>query len=308
MRRYFALLSLTLAPVAGAQETGAAHSAHHGGAPATEAARPAVRSVSHPARYTGKVVTVKALDYAFELPDSIEAGYTTIRLLSQGKEPHHVTMARLEGGHTLKDLFEAMKDPAARPPAWFVAVGGPNAPAPGGESAASLDLKAGRYVLLCFIPSPDGMPHIMKGMAKELVVTAPKAKSAKAAAVKAPGTTVTLTDYDFTFSKPLVAGAQTLRLVNKAEQHHEMFIARLAPGKTAMQLAQWAEKPEGPPPGIPIGGITSMARGEYNDITLNLEPGEYALICFLPDVKDGKPHLVYGMIKQVTVGARVSKK
>jgi hypothetical protein len=306
MRRFASLLSLTLASVAGAQQdTG--HAAHAAGKPA---ARPAVASVSHPARYTGKVVTVKALDYAFELPDTVEAGYTTFRLLNQGKEPHHVTMARLDGGHTLKDLFEAMKDPAAKPPAWFVEVGGPNAPAPGGESAAALDLKPGRYVLLCFIPSPDGTPHIMKGMAKEMVAVAPKANAAKAAkaAVKAPTTTVRLTDYAFTFSKPLVAGEQTLRLVNDAEQHHEMFIAKLLPGKTAMELARWAEKPDGPPPGIPIGGITGMNKGEYNDITLNLEPGEYALICFLPDAKDGKPHLMYGMITQVTVAPRVATK
>ena len=304
MRRFASLLSLTLASVAGAQQdTG--HAAHAAGKPA--AARPAIASVSHPARYSGKVITVKALDYAFEAPDTVVAGYTTIRLLSQGKELHHVTMARLDGGHTLKDLFDAMKDPAAKPPAWFVEVGGPNASVPGGESAAALDLKPGRYVLLCFIPSPDGTPHIMKGMAKEMIAVAPKAKAAKVA-VKVPTTTVRLTDYAFTFSKPLVAGAQTVRLVNDAEQSHEMFVAKLLPGKTAMELAQWAEKAEGPPPGIPIGGITSMDKGEYNDITLNLEPGEYALICFVPDVKDGKPHLVYGMIKQVTVAPRVAAK
>jgi hypothetical protein len=318
MHRYATLLSLTLASVAGAQQGaghgsghGAGHDAHKGATPAAAAARPAVTSVARPARYSGKVVTVKALDYAFEIADSVEAGYTTIRLLNQGKELHHVQMARLEEGHTLKDLFEAMKDPAAKPPKWFIEVGGPNAPVPGGESAASLELTAGRYVLLCFIPSPDGTPHIMKGMAKEFVVTAPKAqaaKAAKAATVKAPSTTVTLSDYDFAFSKPLVAGEQTIRLVNNAEQHHEMFIAKLAPGKTAMDLARWAEKAEGPPPGMPIGGITGIDKGRYNDLTLNLEPGEYALICFLPDAKDGKPHLAYGMIKQVTVAPRVANK
>ena len=298
MRRIATLLSLALASTAGAQD--AAHAGHHAGA-APAAARPAV--ASHPSRYSGRVVTITAKDYAFEAPDSVEAGYVTLRLLSRGKELHHVQMVRLDDGHTLKDLFEAMKEPGAKPPAWMVEVGGPNAPVPGGESAASLTLVPGRYALLCFIPSPDGMPHVMKGMAKEIVVLP---AGAKAAAAKVPATTVTLSDYDFTFSSPLVAGEQALRLVNTASQHHELFIAMLAPGKKASDLAHWAEKSEGPPPGMPIGGITGIDKGQFNDITLTLEPGEYALICFLPDFKDGKPHYVYGMIKQVTVAPRVA--
>ena len=314
MRRIAPLLALALASTAGAQD--ASHAAHHG--PAAPAARPAV--ASHPARYTGRVVTITARDYAFDAPDSVEAGYVTLRLLSRGKELHHVQLVRLDGGHSIKDLFEAMKDPSAAPPAWMVEVGGPNAPAPGGESAASLELVPSRYVLLCFIPSPDGMPHVMKGMAKEIVVTPAKQQSAKPApsvregaaraaqAAKAPSATVTLRDYDFVFSTPLVAGTQTLRLVNEAAQHHEMFIAALVPGKKALDFAQWAEQPAGPPPGMPIGGITGLNKGEWNDVTLTLEPGDYALICFLPDAGDGKPHLVHGMIKEFTVAPRVAKK
>ena len=304
MRRIVTLASLSLvaATATGAQDAG--HANH--GAASPVAARPVIAPVAHPAKYTGRVVTITARDYAFEVPDSIEAGYVTLRLLSRGKELHHVQLARLDGGHTLKDLFEAMKEPNAKPPAWFVEVGGPNASVPGGESAAGLELKAGRYALICFIPSPDGVPHVMKGMAKEIVVTPAKGKVAPTPAATSM-TIVKLTDYAFTFSKPLVAGEQTLRLVNEADQHHEMFIAKLAPGKTAMELARWAEKAEGPPPGMPIGGTAGMHKGYWNDVTLNLEPGEYALICFLPDVKDGKPHLVYGMIQQVTVGPRVAK-
>lgn len=308
MRRLhpIALLSaLAFASTAGAQD--AAHGAHHAGAAGATpaAARPAV--ASFPARYSGRVVTITAKDYAFDAPDSVEAGYVTVRLLSRGTELHHAQLLRLDGGHTLKDLFEAMKDPSAQPPAWMVEVGGPNAPVPGSESAASLTLVPSHYAIVCFIPSADGMPHIMKGMAKEIVVVPSKAKVAKAA-IKAPSSTVTLSDYDFAFSTPLVAGEQTLRLVNSAAQHHEMFIALLAPGKTAIELAQWAEKPVGPPPGMPIGGVTGMSKGEWNDIALTLEPGEYALICFLPDAGDGKAHLTHGMIKQFTVAPRVAKK
>jgi hypothetical protein len=30
-------------------------------------------------------------------------------------------------------------------------------------------------------------------------------------------------------------------------------------------------------------------------------PGEYALLRLIPHTKDGKPHLIHGMMKQVTV-------
>jgi hypothetical protein len=38
-----------------------------------------------------------------------------------------------------------------------------------------------------------------------------------------------------------------------------------------------------------------------NTIEVNLEPGEYGLICFVPDAKDGKPHIAHGMVTQFTV-------
>lgn len=38
------------------------------------------------------------------------------------------------------------------------------------------------------------------------------------------------------------------------------------------------------------------------DVTIKLvTPGDYGLICFVPDAKDGKPHLVHGMVKTIKV-------
>ena len=34
---------------------------------------------------------------------------------------------------------------------------------------------------------------------------------------------------------------------------------------------------------------------------MTFEPGSYALICFVPDAKDGKPHAMHGMLKTLTV-------
>jgi hypothetical protein len=43
------------------------------------------------------------------------------------------------------------------------------------------------------------------------------------------------------------------------------------------------------------GRFCSLGRG-------GLEAGNYGLICFFPDTRDGKPHLVHGMMTNVKVG------
>jgi hypothetical protein len=34
---------------------------------------------------------------------------------------------------------------------------------------------------------------------------------------------------------------------------------------------------------------------------MEFTPGEYGMLCFIPDAKDGKPHIAHGMMKQFTV-------
>ena len=88
-------------------------------------------------------------------------------------------------------------------------------------------------------------------------------------------------------------------------------MARLEPGKTAHDLLAWIEKPAGAIPGTAIGGVSPLARGEVAWFEVDLSPGRYALICFLPDAEDGKPHFVHGMVRELEVtegvAARLSR-
>ena len=248
------------------------------------------------------VVTVTATDFTFQAPDTIAAGRTTIRLVNKGPDFHHVWLIKLEQGKTLKDLMEATKTHGPLPK-WAVDVGGPNTPMAGGETSATLDLEAGKYVMVCVIPAmKDGQPHFMKGMVKEVTV-------AKRGGVVQAGKTVasasdvvmTLDDYDFRLSSPITSATKSIKFVNVAEQSHEAVIVRLNPGTTVQQFLQAIEKPQGPPPGALIGGITGIAKGRTIEMPTNFTAGEYALICFVPDAKDGKAHLAHGMVKQFSV-------
>lgn len=247
---------------------------------------------------TPNVVTVRAGDYFFEAPASIPAGLTTFRLATTGKEMHHVTIFRLAEGHRVAELVEALKSPHAPVPAWAVAVGGPNAPAPGGTFDATVELQPGSYALVCLIPSSDGAPHVMKGMVRPLTVTA--TTGSREAGPRAD-VTMRLADYTFEMSGPVNAGRRTLRVENAASQPHEVEIVRLAPGTSAHDFLSWAEKMQGPPPGLPIGGVTFLSPRQVNYIDVDFAPGRYALLCFVPDAKDGKPHFVHGMVKEIEI-------
>ena len=242
------------------------------------------------------VVVVKTSDYAFDAPDTVRAGLTTLRLVTNpGQEMHQVGLIRLDSGKTPADLFNAMKSPGPMPK-WAVEVAGVNPPAPGQTAEATLNLAAGNYLLVCFVPSPDGVPHVAKGMSRPLVV------AGTAAAAPLPGDVeIKLTDYAFGLSKPLTAGQHVIRVVNDGQQSHEVMVIRLAPGKTAAQVAAWVEKMEGPPPGEPLSGVAGLGVGQSASFPLTLTPGEYGLICFIPDAKDGKPHYVHGMVHQFKV-------
>ena len=72
---------------------------------------------------------------------------------------------------------------------------------------------------------------------------------------------------------------------------------QLQPGKKGADIAQWVGGGmKGPPPAAPVAGITAEAPKKYNDLLVDLKPGDYALLCFMPDAKDGKPHAMHGMI------------
>lgn len=243
------------------------------------------------------VLTITATDYAFDAPAQVPAGFTTIQLVSKGKEVHQAALLRLEQGKTFADFAAAIRKGGPQP-AWLVDAGGPNPPMPNGTSEAMQYLAPGTYAIVCFVPSPDGTPHIAKGMMRELTVM-----PVSAAASEAPNAdaTVTLADYTFTASSPLTAGHHVVRVTNAGPQAHEIVLVHLEPGKTGAQFAHWAESMKGPPPGALLGGVAAIAPGDTAYFPADLTPGSYAFVCFVPDTKDGKPHIAHGMVKDFEV-------
>lgn len=246
------------------------------------------------------VAVFTATEFAFSGPDTLAAGPTTFRLESAGAEMHHATLVHFDEGHTLEEFLLAMQ--SGPPPAWAHFMGGPNPPVPGGASETTVVLSPGSWAMLCLIPGTDGVPHVAKGMSKPFTVTPSVAPAGEPEAQ----VVMTLRDYAFDLSTRLTAGTQTIRVENTATQPHEVFLIRLDSARTAQDVADYVTAMEagtanGPPPGTPMGGVAGMIPGQRNWFTVTLAPGEYAMLCFVPDMSDGRPHFLHGMMQQVTV-------
>lgn len=178
------------------------------GTPATNAAEPTSPDTSPADTGTesatgdptggGDVVEITAVDYAFEdVPETVPVGTELTLVNESDDEVHEMVVMRVDDDQTmaLDDILaEVAAEPDAPPPDWVtftgisIAMTGEAGFEP--EGPVVLD-EPGRYLLMCFIPTgadpdayreavesgateaPDvggGAPHVVEGMAAELVV------------------------------------------------------------------------------------------------------------------------------------------
>lgn len=237
-------------------------------------------------------------EYSITAPASIPSAMATFDVTNSGKEAHQAGLARLDSGKTVADFLKAVADTSAPLPTWVVFLGGAQA-GPGAPPAQfTVALEPGNYAWYCFVPAPDGVPHVMKGMVAPMTVTAATAPMASAPAADVD---VTIRDYQWDLSKPITAGRQMLKITTAPGQPHEMVIVKLNEGKTAADMLAWSESPKTAPPIGQLAGIAMMQAGQVNYESVDFTPGHYAFICFVPDKSDGKPHAMHGMVKEFTV-------
>jgi hypothetical protein len=192
-----------------------------------------------------QTLEIKAGDFSFDAPSTLPAGRTRVVLdNANGAEPHQATIVRLNDGVTSSDYLAALAQSLEAGATKGKLLGGPNSAAPGKDSGVVLDLKPGNYVVLCLIPSPDGQPHVVKGMMRDLTVTAAGAKQ-RSKTKKLP--VLALSEYQFKLPKELGRGA--VEVVNKGKEPHEAVIAKLAPGNTVQDVVAWVTPLFVPAPG-----------------------------------------------------------
>ena len=105
------------------------------------------------------------------------------------------------------------------------------------------------------------------------------------------------TEYAFHIGD-VAPGRTSFVLVNDGAETHVLEIVKLADGVT-FDDALTAEGDEAPFTGLWETGLAAPG-GDEEAVTFDLEPGNYALDCYIP-AADGTPHLSLGMQHQFTV-------
>jgi hypothetical protein len=131
-----------------------------------------------------QVIDVTATDHAFDgIPADAEAGNTLIQITNDGTEYHEVLLQRVQQGET-RSVEEILALPDDEGGDLLDYLGNAFAP-PGLGNWAVVDLSAGRYGAMCFIPTgattPEALhsgqaddtaqPHATQGMLAEMQVS-----------------------------------------------------------------------------------------------------------------------------------------
>ncbi|MCC6236103.1 MAG: hypothetical protein IT299_00865 [Dehalococcoidia bacterium] len=132
-----------------------------------------VQGEENRAAFKAADVKLTAKDYAFDAPEKIKAGEVSIELTNAGKEFHEANLFRLATGVTPEQALKALESegaPAAAGPPPFTPAGGPQGILPGEKTQVVATLDVGNYLIVCFIPDAQNVPHIAKGMVKPVAV------------------------------------------------------------------------------------------------------------------------------------------
>lgn len=254
------------------------------------------------------IVEVIATDFAFQAPDTIPAGWTTLRLVNQGAQTHFVVLDQMPAGRTLDDYIAAVSTPFDSAwnglqrgtlaksevgpllgkllPPWFAEVrqtGGVGLVAPGEQATATIQLDPGTYILECYVKAPDGTFHTALGMARQLTV----ADRPSRAAAPSAGFEIAFDGGGMTAPAGIGPGRHTVavhyRQAAEGLLANDVHVARLPDGVEADSVVPWMDWMNvgglrAPAPVSFLGGVQEMPVGNTAYFTVELEPGRYLWI------------------------------
>lgn len=283
-----------------------------------EATGDSVAVTAQPPQPEPYVVDLRAVGMKFAGPSQIPAGWTTFRFTNASGMTHFAILdvppegvdARVMNDTVMTPFQDAMDGmnagdeeavnaAFARFPAWIADLtraGGPGIVSAGLTGETTVYLAPGHYVIECYVKI-DGVFHSTSpgdgelGMVMDLTVTdapngAPEPTPTATLAVRNTG-------FEWVGGGP-VAGTNTVR-VNFEEQQalpsfvgNDVHLIRVSGPDALGRANDWMDwrTPGGlqdPAPAQFLGGINDLPAGANGYFTVDLEPGDYALIAEMPD-------------------------
>lgn len=259
-----------------------------------------------PASFAIEATSEGPNELAFEFPGTVEAGLVTMTLTNSDDRPRSAGIVRIVGDHTVDDVREALDEEGGPIPSFIQDGGGVPTVEPGESASVTQVLAPGRYAILDDESSGEGPDNAELGAKGEFTVTGP----ASDAELPAQPATVTATDdgedeYGFDFAG-LKAGVNEIRFENTGEELHHALFFPIRDGVTIDEVAT-ALASDGPPEGQPpvdfAAGVGTQVidGGIAQNMSLDLDAGRYAVVCFVQDREGGKPHVADGMIEELAI-------
>lgn len=252
----------------------------------------------------------------FDLPEEIEAGRYHVILENQSEVDIDLEFYQLPEGVTTDDLMAAFDELSEADvfqfPDFFydMVVNGGATSLAGETGEVVLDLTPGEWAVNLFTYDPETDENT--NTLETLTVTGEMPELDDV-----PGAVeVVMAEMYFELPEEIETGPQVWKVLNNGLQLHHIVLSRVPEGTTEEQVLELASSFG--PPATPEAGATPVepalsfedvedvfyslviSEDQANWYALDLEPGTYAMICFLPD-PSGAQHVMLGMVEVFTI-------
>jgi plastocyanin len=145
----------------------------------------------------------------------------------------------------------------------------------------------------------------LAGLALTAAATAFQVYSSASGASPLQDSTVAIQASDFSFAAPTVVegGFVTIDFTNNGPEPHHAQLVKLPDDLSFEKFGKAINGDERAALGLvkQVGGAAVVNTGGSTEVTVNLDPGAYALICVIRSPQDRTPHFLKGMISPLVV-------
>jgi len=249
----------------------------------------------------------------FSAPSRVTAGWVTFRVGSADSDYHGLEIARVNPGHTLDEVINdlqmglgtdhAAEAQGARQLVRDGTLMGGVVTSSYAPMEATLPLTPGTYYMFDFAEFDQATPvnvHTLRVVGHMNWAGMPAFDSVVGMYMDPAGMPAFAAPTDFSATGSFLVYGQ-------GDELHEATFRPTKPGTTDQYISDFytaldAGLPHGPSPWTDAQhGFNAMSPGQFAVFHLDLPPGDYALICYVPSDETGYPHSHMGMHQMVTL-------
>jgi uncharacterized cupredoxin-like copper-binding protein len=221
----------------------------------------------------------------FDITGTPQAGPVALHFVNAGQYIHEMALMQMKKGVRLAQVKQALAsdDPEAEAGKLLVdpaaEITAPELLGPGRTETVVTNRRAGRYVVICFLPGPDGMPHAMMGMVGAVRV---HKATAPIRTIRINGT-VRLGDHGIVLPNRWKHGG-TFAVTNTGTAPHNFSLAKLNKGTSLPAMFGCVGEAFGQNamvdtcPGTFAGGVSYLEPGQTAYLRVFFDRGRYGYV------------------------------